>query len=304
MNFVTIDFELANPDRASVCSLGIVIVKNGKIIDKYSMLIRPKELYFDPFYTEIHGITANDVKNKPKFNELWPEIKPLLEEQMIIAHYSSFDMSVLRHVLDAYNISYPTFSYSCSYIISKKSWPGLLNYKLHSVAQHLRIDFIHHDALEDAHTCAEIVINACKLHGAGNIEQLADILKFKNGSFSPDGYKPAKFNLSSNSKINPKLLKPNNNNFDIEHPFYGKHIVFTGTLLSMPRKEAMQKVINVGGICESGVTEQTNYLVVGLQDLRKFRDGDKSNKQKKAEALLAKGLDIEMISEDDFLRML
>ena len=35
MDFVAIDFETANSLRTSVCSIGIVQVKNGKIKKKY-----------------------------------------------------------------------------------------------------------------------------------------------------------------------------------------------------------------------------------------------------------------------------
>jgi hypothetical protein len=45
-------------------------------------------------------------------------------------------------------------------------------------------------------------------------------------------------------------------------------------------------------------------LVVGDQDFRKFIDGVSSSKMKAAQKLRAAGSDIELISEDDFLRML
>jgi DNA polymerase-3 subunit epsilon len=52
------------------------------------------------------------------------------------------------------------------------------------------------------------------------------------------------------------------------------------------------------------VTKDTSFLVVGGQDFRKFTDGISSSKWKKAQNLRAAGSDIELISEDDFLRML
>lgn len=35
MNFAAIDFETANECRSSVCSVGVVIVKKGKVVDKF-----------------------------------------------------------------------------------------------------------------------------------------------------------------------------------------------------------------------------------------------------------------------------
>lgn len=45
-NFAAIDFETANRERSSVCSVGIVIVKDGKITDKIYRLIRPYPNYY------------------------------------------------------------------------------------------------------------------------------------------------------------------------------------------------------------------------------------------------------------------
>jgi DNA polymerase III epsilon subunit-like protein len=39
-DFAAIDFETANGKRSSVCSVGIVIVRNGEIVDKFYSLIK------------------------------------------------------------------------------------------------------------------------------------------------------------------------------------------------------------------------------------------------------------------------
>ena len=59
-----------------------------------------------------------------------------------------------------------------------------------------------------------------------------------------------------------------------------------------------------GAIPNASVTSTTNYLVVGNDDYHKFKTGNKSNKMIKAEQLIAKGQDLEMITEDDFLDFL
>ena len=45
-NFAAIDFETANEQRTSVCSVGVVIVRNGEIADSYYSLIRPEPEYY------------------------------------------------------------------------------------------------------------------------------------------------------------------------------------------------------------------------------------------------------------------
>jgi DNA polymerase-3 subunit epsilon len=44
------------------------------------------------------GLGPEHVADKPEFNELWAELKPLIEDQFIIAHNASFDISVLRRL--------------------------------------------------------------------------------------------------------------------------------------------------------------------------------------------------------------
>lgn len=79
--------------------------------------------------------------------------------------------------------------------------------------------------------------------------------------------------------------------------------MFTGTLDKMPRKAAMQLVVDRGGVCLDGVRKDVNYLVLGSSDYSKIKDW-KSNKQKAAEKLRLKGNDIEIISENVFYEML
>ncbi len=140
MDFVAIDFETANEKRNSVCELGIAIVEDYKIIESKSWLIRPPELRFNAFNTFIHGISEKDVVNQPEFDALWEDVKNYFDVNLILAHNASFDLCVLRNVLDSYSIPYPDVKYTCSYIISKKVWKGLLSYNLKNLADMLNLN--------------------------------------------------------------------------------------------------------------------------------------------------------------------
>jgi DNA polymerase-3 subunit epsilon len=67
MNFVTIDFETAKYSRESACSVGLVKYRDRRAVDTFYSLIRPPSLYIRPDFTEIHGLTADDVKDAPAF---------------------------------------------------------------------------------------------------------------------------------------------------------------------------------------------------------------------------------------------
>ena len=135
MNFVSIDFETANEKRNSACALGITKVENNKIVEEKYWLIKPYEMRFEPINVWIHGIVEEDVENEMHMDKLWQEIKPYLENNFVVAHNASFDMSVLRNTLDVYGISYPQFEYSCTMIIAKKYYEDIENYKLNTVAE-------------------------------------------------------------------------------------------------------------------------------------------------------------------------
>jgi DNA polymerase-3 subunit epsilon len=309
MDFVAIDFETANERRNSPCAIAVVIVSKGELTAQHSWLIRPKDGYFNPFNTRIHGITAEDVADKPEFNELWETLRSLLESGIVLAHNASFDISVLRSTLAAYGIPFPNFTYSCTRIIAQKSWPGLVSYGLQPVAMMLGIDFQHHKVEDDAFACAKVALRACERAGADSIESLATQLEIENGRIFPvDGYEPIWGGCNGRTRsgtIDLTKLVPTVGTFNPEHPFYGRTFVFTGELESLSRREAMQAVIDVGGQCGNGVTKKTNVLVMGEQDLAKLADGQtKSSKMRKAEELVAEGADLEIFSELDFLRTL
>ena len=66
-NFAAIDFETANEQRCSVCSVGVVIVKEGEITDSYYSLIRPEPEYYTYWTTRVHGLTLADTAGAPVF---------------------------------------------------------------------------------------------------------------------------------------------------------------------------------------------------------------------------------------------
>lgn len=304
MNYYVIDFETANSKRNSACALGIIEVKDNEIINEWDYLIDPED-YFDPFNTFIHGITEYMVEGKPTLKELWPEINSILSGKIVIAHNAAFDISVLRWSLEKYNIDFPNFTYSCTRILSKKTWPSLINYKLDTIADYLGINFIHHQACEDAKATAKIFDAILKENKIDDFEELHKELKVKIGSIYKDGYSPAEVKSSGHKNyIKPKDIVPTVDSFDESHELYNKGICFTGTLTHMVRKDAAQEAVNRGALYCNSVTKKTNYLVMGVQDYSKFVDGKKSSKLKKAEELIANGQDLEIIGEDEFIRLL
>lgn len=59
-DFAAIDFETANQYRSSVCSVGVVIVRDGHIKDSFYSLIHPEPDFYSWRCQQVHGLTSED----------------------------------------------------------------------------------------------------------------------------------------------------------------------------------------------------------------------------------------------------
>lgn len=159
-NFAAIDFETANQYRSSVCSMGLVIVRDGEIADKFYSLIKPAPHFYTQFTTRIHGLTKFDTMFSPFFPEVWAQAAPLIGELPLVAHNSPFDEGCLRAVFEHYEMQYPEYRFYCTCRASRRVFGyELPNHKLHTVADRCGFDlFNHHHALADAEACAHIAL--------------------------------------------------------------------------------------------------------------------------------------------------
>lgn len=160
-DFAAIDFETANGNPSSVCSVGIIIVRNGEITQELYRLIRPNPNYYNPGNVKIHGLTRNDTDSANHFDIVWKEISPLIAGLPLVAHFSRFDEGCLRAAHSCYDMSYPDYKFYCTCTASRKYLGRMLpNHKLDTVAAYLGFNaFNHHHALDDARACAHIALN-------------------------------------------------------------------------------------------------------------------------------------------------
>ena len=306
MKFIAIDFETANFKRQSICSIGLAFVENFEIVKTINRLIKPTPNYYETINMSIHGITPKITENEPSFKDLWNDIKPFIDNNKLVAHNASFDFSALRYVLDSYQISYPSLDYYCSMLLSKKVFPGLINYQLPTVCKHLGIDGLsHHNAESDAVACANVMIEICKSQNIDSLDKLEQVIEFSKGEIYPNSYRPFRCYIKKSTTSKSLFdIVPETNDFDEEHPFYKKRVVFTGALSKLSRNDAKQIVVNIGGLIKPDtLSSKTNYLVVGTYDYNQYGEGFKSTKMKKAEELISQGKELEIISEIDFFKM-
>jgi DNA polymerase-3 subunit epsilon len=158
--FAALDFETANHNPSSVCSVGIIIVRNGIITEKIYHLIRPEPEWYSYWHTQIHGLTLEDTVGERIFPSVWQEIAPKIVGLPLVAHNSSFDEGCLRAAHRVYQMDYPDYQFYCTCRASRKAFKKILpNHQLHTVAAHCGFDLTnHHHALADAEACAAIAM--------------------------------------------------------------------------------------------------------------------------------------------------
>ena len=158
-DFAAIDFETANHLQSSVYSVGVVIVRSGKITEKIYSLIRPSPNWYSRFNIGVHGITGDDTDTAEDFPAVWAKIAPRLAGLPLAAHFAPFDENCLKAVHKHYALPYPDYKFHCTCQTAKRVFPDLPNHKLHTVAGHCGYDLRHHHhALADAEACAEIAL--------------------------------------------------------------------------------------------------------------------------------------------------
>ena len=87
LDFIAIDFETATGKRASICEAGICVVKDGKVVETKSWLVRPEDNAYSYWNIQIHGIHPEDTENAPEFPEVWTEIlEYLTDTPVLVAH--------------------------------------------------------------------------------------------------------------------------------------------------------------------------------------------------------------------------
>ena len=176
-DFIAIDFETANQQPSSVCSVGAVMVRDGQVVDSFYSLIQPEPNYYNYWYQRVHGISENDTDDAPVFSHVWQQLEerianvffPDLElDDMryqiapipFVAHNARFDEGCLKAVFRVYQMDYPAYRFYDTLTASRRQFGhSLPNHQLHTVAAACGYDLRnHHHALADAEACAAIAL--------------------------------------------------------------------------------------------------------------------------------------------------
>jgi len=187
MRYVAFDVETPNWANDRMSAIGVVIVEDGCIVQRFFSLVQP-ETHFDAFNVQLTGITPQMVADAPTFAQLWPQLRPLMESGTLVAHNAPFDMAVLGKCLLHYGIVWrDTAEYLCTCRLAKRALPQLINHKLDTLCHHYRIQLQHHQADSDALACAHLLIKLGEILPAQTVLRRYDLraLRTLNAAKTP-----------------------------------------------------------------------------------------------------------------------
>lgn len=325
-DYVVIDTETTglDTDFCDIIEIAAIKVKNHEIVDTFSSLVKPIKwytksenddydedidddfededenpfiafsscdgyYYVNDFITKLTGITNEMLETAPEPSEVLPKFRDFIGDNVLVGHNANFDINFI------YN--------ACVRVLGeplKNAFTDTMRY-----SRKLFKDNEHHRLYDTAYSCgvpyknAHRALDDCKITYAC-YEKMLEVISEKYTNF--DEFKKL-FKSGGHGHIDTNAITAETTEFDEEHPLYKKVVAFTGAL-QIPRKEAMQSVVNVGGIVSNNVTKKTNYLVVGSFDYIKSIKGGKSSKIVKAEQMRLAGYDINVITENTFTEML
>ena len=177
-DFIAIDFETANQQPSSVCSVGVVMVWNGQVADTFYSLIQPEPNYYIYFCQRVHGLSRQDTDDAPVFSRVWQQLEERIADVFFsdqlrcdnlrdltaripfVAHNARFDEGCLKAVFKVYQMDYPDYRFYDTLTAARRQFGrSLPNHQLHTVAAACGFELTrHHHALADAEACAVIAL--------------------------------------------------------------------------------------------------------------------------------------------------
>ena len=155
---MAIDFEKMDTIPSSVCSIGVAVIENGKITDTFYSLVCPPSRNENYYCVQTHGLHYSDVRNAPKFNEIWVKIDKMIGKSPIIAHNFGIERGCINACNEEYGTDY-SYEYICTLSLSRKYLSGLPSKGLDMVCEALDYKMgYHHNALDDAVASAEVFL--------------------------------------------------------------------------------------------------------------------------------------------------
>lgn len=174
ISFTAIDFETANSNRGSVCAVGLVKVRDGKVVDKSSWLIKPPPGidHFDPINVEVHGIRERDVVHAADWEMSIEGILQFACEDQLVAYDAPYDASVMRKATEQLQLDLPAKDFYCAQLLARAELE-LPKHHLNDVLEALKLPPVHHhEPGTNALACANVVLTIAALRQFASLAEI------------------------------------------------------------------------------------------------------------------------------------
>lgn len=164
MDFIAFDLETTGtvPAVDQIVEIGAVRFVNGVADATFSTLVNPRQS-IPPGASAVNGITDDMVLDKPFIETLLDPFAEFCADLPMVAHNAPFDAQFLISVIKKYETSSPKGVILDTLPMARKVFPGLANYKLGTLVQHLKIEAgTFHRAEEDASYCGKLFLEIVK----------------------------------------------------------------------------------------------------------------------------------------------
>lgn len=277
-SFTAIDFETMTAERTSACAIGLVKVIAGHITQRFYSLINPIPDNREHDNSAVHGITRDMVATAPTFCELWPTIRKIVGDDILVAHNAEFDHSVWNCQMDNYCCTDKPGKYRfvCTYQLTGLS--------LEEACRKHGIDMgHHHDALDDAMACANIFLAE---NGRIPVNTFKGNLKTIIGQMEAKKYDHTTLDPLDDEQV-----------INQDTPFFHARTVITGVFTQYPNRNDLGRQLQaLGADINTSISKKTDIVVIG--------DGAGPAKLKKIQDLRDQGYDIRVIYEPELIEIL
>lgn len=273
MKLTFLDFETANRERSSVCSVGISVWENGKEIDNFYSLIKPTPYAVDRLNTNVNGLEYCHLCDAPEFEDVYSKFQKYLQG-IVISHNAAFDMGCLSSILTVKRIRPPEFKYLCSLELAKTKYDKP---NLDKLAEIYGISTEnHHNALADARMLGAIY-HKMRSEFTEETRQsfLRDFIFIFYNTFV--AYQE-KEQIKDVCKTKGGLPFQEPENIDFEN----KKFVITGQFQYFSRSAVAEFLKSKGCQIQLGPTKQSDYILVGSIASDSWKNGDYGTKIERA----------------------
>ncbi|RII33767.1 DNA polymerase III subunit alpha [Clostridium chromiireducens] len=211
--YCVLDLETTgfSPVTEKITEIGIMKIKDGKVVDKFSTFVNPKKP-IPPRVIQVTNITDDMVRDAETIDKVFPKMLEFIEGCVLVAHNAEFDINFLKHNARVLGYDFD-FTYVDTLPLAQEIFPEYKSYKLGRIAKNLGIKVeVAHRALDDVDTTVKVFNIMIEILKERGTETLEDIEVYASDEESKkQAYKKVKTNhaiiLAKNSEGLKNLYK-------------------------------------------------------------------------------------------------